>query len=52
VLWDENGFDKGIELIEQDIGKNWADNRALWYPTQRLIVFPLFQVACVKQLSY
>src|SRR6266705_1644342 len=26
VLWDENGFDKGIELVEQDIGKNRADN--------------------------
>src|SRR5260221_8217168 len=33
VLWDENGFDKGIKLVEQDIGKNRADNRALWDTT-------------------
>jgi hypothetical protein len=26
VLWDENGFDKGIELVEQDIGKDRADH--------------------------
>jgi hypothetical protein len=31
VLWDENGFDTGIELVEQAIGKQRADNRALWY---------------------
>ena len=51
VVWDEHGFDKGIKLIEQDVGENRADHRALWDSAQGLLVFPLFQVPCVKQLS-
>ena len=30
MLWDEYGFDICVELIEQDIGENWAYNRPLW----------------------
>jgi hypothetical protein len=30
VLWDQNGFNILVQLVEQDIGEDRAGNRSLW----------------------
>jgi hypothetical protein len=49
VLRDEHLFNKLVELVQQDIGENGADNGPLGYPAERPIELPLLQVACIKQ---
>src|SRR6266700_3266735 len=50
VTWDQDGFDIFVQLVEQDIRKNWAGNRSLWNSTQGSVEFPILEVSSVKEL--
>jgi hypothetical protein len=52
VLRDENGFDKRVELAQQDITEDGTNNRALWHATERLIELPILKISCIKQFSH
>ena len=52
VLWDEHGFDIGVQLVEQDIAEDRTCNRALWHATERPIEFPVLQISRIEQLFH
>jgi len=41
ILGNEHGFNKGVQLIEQDIAEDGADNGALWHATERPLECPV-----------
>ena len=49
VRWKEHRFDKVIELMQVDVGKDGTHDSALWRATERAVIFPFFQVACLEQ---
>src|SRR5450755_71685 len=49
VGWKKGGFDKLIQFIQVDIGEEWTQNTALWAPTRRFMILPLFQVSCLEK---
>ena len=52
ILWDEHGFDKGVQFIEQDIAEYRTDNGALRYATERPIEFPVLEISRIEQLFH
>ena len=49
VGWKQLGFDKRVQFVQVDIGKHGAEDAALRTPTQRGMIAPVFQVACLKE---
>src|SRR6266568_2647530 len=49
VGWEQLCFDKRVEFVQVDIGKDGAYDAALRTPAQRGMVVPVFQVACLKE---
>src|SRR5450432_2293074 len=49
VLWHEFTFHKPVELIEQDIRKQRAEDRTLWNSAQRFVELPFFHISCIQQ---
>ena len=50
VLGNEGGFDKPVQLVEEDIAEDGAHNRALRDAAEGSLVFPVLQIAGTQQL--
>src|SRR5258708_12057793 len=49
VAWDQDGFDIVVQLVEQDIRKDWAGNRSLWNSAEGSVKFPILKISGVKE---
>src|SRR5262245_55878377 len=49
--WNQIGLDELIQLVEVDVGKDWANHTALRRSAQRRVVLPIFQVTCAEQVG-
>ena len=50
VLWHEFVFHKSVELGEEDIGEDRAEDAALRYAGKRFVAFPILHVSCIEEL--
>src|SRR5215831_6037145 len=48
IGWDEFSFDVFVQFIQVQITQEGAHNRALWRTTERGVIVPVRQVACLK----
>src|SRR3954451_20891397 len=49
--WDQLCLDELIQLVEVDVGKDWANHTALWRSAQRRVIFPILQITCIEQVG-
>ena len=50
VLGNEDGFDKPVQLVEQDVAEDGAHNRALWDAAEGSVVLPVLEISGIEQL--
>src|SRR3954453_2938214 len=51
MFWNQHRLDELIQLVEVDVGEDWADHAALRGTAQRRVIFPILQVTCIEQVG-
>src|SRR3954449_1839682 len=51
MFWNQHRLDELIQLVEVDVGEDWAYHAALRGAAQRRVIFPILQVTCVEQVG-